>query len=150
MRGWRTALGALVLQCCVAVQVMAGEFAWLNELDTHAQADPSGYRALLSERFGLGDADMQSVLNNVERPSEAYMILRLGEMSSQQSFYVTHLYHFNKGWERLANKLGVNPDSGAFTMLKAGHDLQISAGTSQSLSQHARRDDGNSERAGLN
>jgi len=138
MRLFRMALTGLVIQCCLAIQVSAAEFGWLKELDRHAQADPSAYRALLATRFGLGDADMQAVFNNVERPSEAYMILRLAELSEQQSYYVIHRYHFNKGWDVLAAKLGINPGSSEFQMLMTGHDLQIRAVTQHAASQHGK------------
>jgi len=141
MRLFHLVITSLVLQCCLVAQVIAGEFSWLKDLDGHAHADPSAYRAMLATRFGLGDADMQAVFNNVERPSEAYMILRLAEMSGQQSYYVIHRYHFNKGWAVLADKLGINPDSGEFHALMAGHDLQIVAITHNAVAEHAGRND---------
>ena len=137
MRVFHVVITSLVLQCCLAAQVLASGFGWLKELESYAQAEPSAYRATLAARFRLGVADMQTLYNNVERPSEAYMILRLGEMSDQLSFYVIHLYHFNKGWAVLADKLGIDPDSSEFRALLAGHDLQIVAATQIDESDHA-------------
>ena len=141
MRVFRGVLTGLIIQCCLVAQVLAVEFAWLDDLDGYAQAEPNTYRMLLAERFKLGVADMQTVFNNVERPAEAYMLLRLGEMSEQLSFYVIHLYHFNKGWTTLADKLDINPDSGEFQALLTGHDLQIVKGTQHNKAQDVARSD---------
>lgn len=140
MRLFHVVITSLVLQCCLAAQVHASEFGWLEKLESYAQAEPSAYRDMLAARFKLGDGDIRTVFNNVERPSEAYMILRLGEMSDQLSFYVIHLYHFNKGWTALADKLEIDPGSSEFRALLAGHDLQIAAATQNAVTQQAKGD----------
>ena len=141
MRVFRGVLTGLIIQCCLATQVFAGEFAWLDELDSYAQTEPAAFRVSLTERFELGDADMQAVFNNVERPAEAYMILRLGEIAGRLSFHVIHLYHFNKSWTTLADKLDINPNSGEFQALLTGHDLQIVNGTQHNKAQDVARSD---------
>jgi hypothetical protein len=65
------------------------------------------------------------VLSNVETPADAYMVLRLGEMSGQPTDRVTERYRSSKGqgWGNLAKSLGIKPGSKEFHALKRGHDL---------------------------
>ena len=56
-----------------AVVVAAGDFDWTKDLNIRAEADPSGFRARLAARFKIGDAQINAVLSNVERPADAYM-----------------------------------------------------------------------------
>jgi hypothetical protein len=65
------------------------------------------------------------VLNNVEKPSDAYLVLRLGEMSKQPIENVIEKYKSDKGkgWGALAKSLGIKPGSKEFHALKRGHDL---------------------------
>ena len=89
------------------------------------QADPSGFRVRLGARFRIGDAEINAVLSNVEYPGDAYMVLRLGEMSSRPTDYVIKQYKSDKGkgWGVLAKSLGIKPGSEEFHALKNGHDL---------------------------
>ena len=85
----------------------------------------TGFRARLAARFKIGDAQINTVLSHVEKPAEAYMILRLGEMSKQTTDYVIKEYksHKGKGWGELAKSLGIKPGSKEFHALKQGSDL---------------------------
>lgn len=65
------------------------------------------------------------MLSNVERPADAYMVFRLGEMSSRPPDYVLGQYKSGKakGWGVLAKSLGIKPGSKEFHALKRGSDL---------------------------
>ncbi len=104
---------------------VAGDFDWLKDLNIQAQADPSGFRARLGARFQIGDVQINAVLSNVQEPADAYMVLRLGEMSSRPTDYVIKEYRSgkSKGWGALAKSLGIKPGSKEFHALKNGHDL---------------------------
>jgi hypothetical protein len=105
--------------------VVAGDFDWIDDLNIQAEADQSGFRARLATRFNIGDAQIKVVLGNVERPADAYMVFRLGEMSNQPTDRVIEKYksgHGN-GWGTLAKSLGIKPGSKEFHSLKQGHDL---------------------------
>jgi hypothetical protein len=104
---------------------MAGDFDWIKDLNIRAEADPSGFRASLGARFKIGDAEIKTVIGNFERPGDAYMALRLGEMSNRPIDYVVEQYKSgkNKGWGALAKSLGIKPGSKEFHALKKGHDL---------------------------
>jgi hypothetical protein len=108
-----------------ATSVIAGNFDWTRDLNIRADADPYGFRAQLSTRFKIGDAQVRVVLGNVDRPSDAYMVFRLGEMSSMSTDYVLSKYRAekNKGWGALAKSLGIKPGSREFHALKQGSDL---------------------------
>jgi hypothetical protein len=112
----------LLLLSSVAV---AGDFDWIKDLNMQAEADLSGFRARLGARFKVGDVEIETVLTNVERPADAYMVLRLGEMSKQPTDYVISQYKSTtgKGWGALAKSLGIKPGSSEFHALKNGHDL---------------------------
>jgi hypothetical protein len=105
--------------------VVAGDFDWIRDFNIKAEADPSGFRASLATRFKIGDAQIEIVLNNVEKPADAYIVLRLGEMSKQPTENVIEKYKSGKGkgWGALAKSLGIKPGSKEFHALKRGHDL---------------------------
>jgi hypothetical protein len=108
-----------------ASAAVAGDFDWMRDFNIRAEADPSGFRTRLAARFKIGDVQISAVLSNVEKPADAYMVLRLGEMSSQPINYVTERYRSDKGkgWGALAKSLGIKPGSPEFHALKRGNDL---------------------------
>lgn len=105
--------------------VAAGDFDWTKDFNLRAEADLSGFRARLAARFKIGDAQINAVLSNVERPVDAYMVLRLGEMSAKPADYVVEKYKSGKGkgWGALAQSLGIKPGSKEFHALKRGTDF---------------------------
>ncbi len=111
-----------VLSASVAV---AADFDWIKDFNIRAEADPSGFRARLAARFNIGDAQVNAILGDVEGPADAYMVLRLGEMSGRHTDYVIEKYKSGrgKGWGALAKSLGIKPGSKEFHALKRGSDL---------------------------
>ena len=108
-----------------AAVVAAGDFDWIKDFNIRAEADPSGFRARLAARFNIGDTQIKAVLSNVERPADAYMVMRLGEMSARPTDYVIKKYRSGKGkgWGALAKSLGIKPGSKEFHALKSGDDI---------------------------
>ena len=104
---------------------IASDFSWARDFNIQAQADPSGFRAKLATRFNLGDVQVRAVLSNFDRPADAYIMLRLGEMSGRPTGYVVEKYRNNKGkgWGSLAKNLGIKPGSKEFHALKRSQDL---------------------------
>jgi len=124
----KTLLFVSVMCLCLASSasfVAAGDFDWMPNFNVQAQADPSGFRAMIATRFNMGDAQITSVLSNVPNPADAYVVLRLGEMSGKPIGYVTEQYKEDKGrgWGALAKSLGIKPGSPQFHALKRGDDL---------------------------
>ena len=115
----------LLIFLSVSSVALAGDFDWIKDLNIQAQADPSGFRARLGARFRIGDAEINAVISNVDYPGDAYMVLRLGEMSHHPTDYVIRQYKSDKGkgWGALAKSLGIKPGSEEFHALKNGHDL---------------------------
>ena len=105
--------------------LLAADFAWMSNFNIRAQADPSGFRAKISARFNIGDAQITTVLSNFPQPADAYVALRLGEMSGRPIDVVTEQYQKSKGrgWGALAKSLGIKPGSPEFHALKRGDDL---------------------------
>jgi len=122
----RSVLAGVVVVLLAAGAVLAGDFGWMKDLNIRAQADPSGFKASLATRFKIGDTQITAVLSNVDKPADAYMVLRLGEMSGQPTDRVTERYRSSKGqgWGNLAKSLGIKPGSKEFKALKRGHDLE--------------------------
>ena len=113
--------------------VAAAEFDWMPNFNIQAQADPSGFRARIATRFNIGDAQITTVLSNFPKPADAYVALRLGEMSGKPIGYVTEQYKEGKGrgWGALAKSLGIKPGSPEFHALKRGDDLYGQKGKSK-------------------
>ena len=105
-----------------AAIVEADDFDWMNDYNIRAEASQSGFRASLATRFTIGDTQIKVVLSNVERPADAYMVLRLAEMSAKPTEYVLKRYKAKKGkgWGALAKSLGIKPGSKEFHALKRG------------------------------
>ena len=104
---------------------IAGDFDWIKDFNIKAEADPSGFRARIGARFKIGNVEIDAVLSNVEKPADAYIVCRLGEMSKQPTGSVIEKYKSGKGkgWGALAKSLGIKPGSKEFHALKRGHDL---------------------------
>jgi hypothetical protein len=104
---------------------VASDFGWIEGFNIQAQADPSGFKAQLATRFKIGNVQVDALLSNVAEPADAYLMLRLGEMSGKPVDYVIEKYKHNKGkgWGALAKSLGIKPGSEEFHALKRGHDL---------------------------
>ncbi|MBW2202325.1 MAG: hypothetical protein JRF71_16120 [Deltaproteobacteria bacterium] len=109
----------------VSSPTLAGDFDWIRNFNIKAEADLSGLRAELAARFKIGNVEINTVLSNVERPVDAYMVLRLGEISRQQTDYVIEKYKSgrDKGWGALAKSLGIKPGSKEFHALKRSQDI---------------------------
>lgn len=125
MRLLRMVLVSALMVLCIASVAAAGDFEWLRNMNIQAQADPSGFRAQLSTRFKIGGAEVNAVIGKVAEPADAYMVMRLGEMSGQPVDRVVETYNSgrDKGWGNLAKSLGIKPGSKEFHALKRGHDL---------------------------
>ena len=112
----------LLLVSSVAV---AGDFDWIRDFNIKAETDLSEFKARLAARFNIGDMQIKTVFSNIEKPADAYMVLRFGEMSKQPTEYVIEKYKSGKGkgWGALAKGLGIKPGSKEFHALKCGHDI---------------------------
>ena len=118
-------VGLLLAQVVFISSSSASDFDWMENLNIKAQADSSGFRVQLATRFHIGDAQVQTVIGNVGRASDAYMVLRLGELTHRPIKEVVNVYHTHrkKGWGVIAKKLGIKPGSKEFHALKRGHDM---------------------------
>lgn len=132
MKVFRIAFAAATILLVSSIAV-AGDFDWMPDLNVRAEADPSGFRARLSTRFQIGDVHINAVLSNVDKPADAYMVLRLGEMSNKPPEYVIKEYKARKGkgWGALAKSLGIKPGSKEFHALKRGQDLYDGSGRNE-------------------
>lgn len=139
-----TMVSVICLFISFSTIVSAGDFDWLKNLSIQAQADPSGFKYRLGTRFKIGDTEINAAISNVEDPADAYMLLRLGEMSSKPMDYVIEQYGAskNQGWGVLAKNLGIKPGSEDFQALKLGHDLSFADDKSDSQSKSTGKNKG--------
>lgn len=123
----RSAIVNLLAVICLGLPIMAnaGDFDWLQELNLRARADLSDFKLTIGTRFHIGDAEVNLVLSNVDRPADSYMVLRLSELSHRPVADVLNVYKsaHGKGWGVIARRLGIKPGSTAFHALKHGHDI---------------------------
>ena len=103
--------------------VQAGDADWLRNLSIQAKADGSGIKAKLATRFNLGGVKINAVLSNVNGVEDAYMVMRMAEMSGHDTGYVVEQYQANKGkgWGVLAKRLGIKQGSREFHNLRSAH-----------------------------
>lgn len=103
----------------------AVDYDWMKDFNIKAGADLSGLKARLEARFQIGDAKIEAAIGSVDKPADAYMLLRLGEISNKPIEQVIEEYKVqkDKGWGVLAKGLGIKPGSKAFHDLKQGQDL---------------------------
>jgi hypothetical protein len=131
----KTLIYTLFLLFSVSSVVYAGDFDWLENISIEAKADASGFRAKLATRFNIGDVKVKAVISDIGNAADAYMVMRLGEMSGQDINTVVKQYKENRhrGWGVLARNLGIKPGSRAFKALKRGDDMD---GFSERGSKH--------------
>lgn len=112
----------LLLSQLFVMNLYAGDFDWLENLSIEAKADSSGFKTRLATRFDLGDVKVKAVLSNVDNKADAYMLMRLGEMSGKDTDHVIRQYKKDKkrGWGTIAQNLGIKPGSAEFQKLKQG------------------------------
>jgi hypothetical protein len=125
MKAFKMMFTGLMVFLLVSSAALAGDYDWLQNLNIRAEADPSGFRAQLATRFKIGNAEINAVIGNVAKPADAYMVLRLAEISHQPTDRVIAQYRSGRGqgWGALAKNLGIKPGSREFHALKRGHDL---------------------------
>ncbi|WP_190278599.1 hypothetical protein [Sulfurospirillum multivorans] len=118
-----TAFGIMMLTVSA---LSAADFDWMVNLNLRSNADPYAYKSGLVSRFGVPESQLSVILKSVGAPADAYMILRLSELSGRPPEYVLKHYHAKKdrGWGVLAQDLGVKPGSNEFKTLKGGHDMR--------------------------
>ncbi|ARU47496.1 hypothetical protein [Sulfurospirillum diekertiae] len=106
--------------------LFSADFDWMASLNMRSHADPYGYQAGLASRFGMPESQLSLIIKSVGAPADAYMVLRLSELSGRSHEEVLRYYQANKhkGWGVMAKDLGIKPGSSEFKALKAGHDMR--------------------------
>jgi hypothetical protein len=104
---------------------IANDFGWTKDFDIQAQNNPLGFKASLAKRFNLRYFQVNSIVNNSDSPSDAYILLSLAEMSQKPTSFVVEKYtlYKEKGWGYLALSLGIKLVSEEYRALKNDHDL---------------------------
>lgn len=106
--------------------VAGGLEGFLAQLDARARADLKGFSAQVSAQFNIGEGQVRTLLGSLPRPSDAFMVLQLGQWSGKSVDRVLPVYRARKGqgWGAVAKDLGIKPGSPEFHALKRG-DLRL-------------------------
>jgi hypothetical protein len=96
MRPVKILLIAAMASLVISSVAIASDFAWTNVFDVEAYSDPLELRRRLVSRFNLDDLQLNVILTNFDSPADAYIVLRLGEMSGRPTGYVFEKYKHNK------------------------------------------------------
>ena len=125
MKLFKILIAFLIVFMMVTSVSIAGDFDWMKDFSIKAEADSSGFKARLSTRFKIGNTEINAVLSKADNSADAYIVLRLGEMSGKPTEDVITKYKSgkSKGWGSLAKSLGIKPGSEEFHALKNGDDL---------------------------
>ena len=117
----------IVLLFSLPPAAFAGDFDWVNDFNIQARTNPAGFRTSLAARFDFGSTQTLTVIRSFDTPADAYIVLRLGEISGKSVEYVIDKYtrYKDRGLGRLARSLGVKPGSKELHNLKQGHDLRV-------------------------
>jgi hypothetical protein len=119
-----------LLFLAVPSSLLAADFGWMPSFNEQAEANFVDFRAKLAARFNIGPAQVEAVISNFPQAADAYVALRLGEMSGRPIDEVMTNYKTNqgKGWGVVAKSLGIKPGSKEFHALKQGDDLYGDSG----------------------
>ena len=114
--------------------------SFLRSVDARAKSDTRDFNARLSAQFGIPVPQVEVIVKNVPRPSDAFMVLHVSQTTRQDPDRVLRTYQANKGkgWGVIAQRMGIKPGSAEFHALKRG-DLAF---TGEPRASHARYDDG--------
>jgi len=125
MRVFQISFQALIILFLFSSIAIAADFDWVGDVNRQAQSDLPGFKGKLAIRFQAEDEQISAVLGDVPKPSDAYIVLRLAEISKQPLDRVMAEYKFcrRKGWEVIAKRLCIKPGSKEFQALKSGQDL---------------------------
>ncbi len=96
--------------------------SFLKRVDAQARADIKDFNVQLSAQFGIPVPRVDAIIRSVPAPSDAFMVLQLGQMASKQPEAVMQTYQRNRGrgWGEIAKELGIKPGSPEFHALKNG------------------------------
>lgn len=115
-------IAVLLLFCGAALGADKELDGFLKSLNVQAEADFGGFKAKLSTQFNIPLAQVEILVKTVEKPADAYMCLRVGEIAKKPTELVVKEYNANKGkgWGVIAKNLGIKPGSKEFHDLKKG------------------------------
>ncbi|MCP3944323.1 MAG: hypothetical protein GY710_22990 [Desulfobacteraceae bacterium] len=141
MRPLKTLLMSVIALLLIPSISWAGDYDWIKNFNIEAKADPSDLKTRLEARFKMGTLKIQAVLDNAANPADAYILLRLGEMSDQPMDHIIAKYKAekNKGWGALAKSLGIKPGSKDFHALKQDQDLYDDKNKGKSKNKNKKR-----------
>jgi hypothetical protein len=113
----------MLLVLCGATPARADLDSFMSGLNVQAQADLPGFQLKISTQFGVPLPQVQTVVQQVSQPADAFMVFELGEMAQKPPETVVKTYTANKtkGWGVIAQQLGIKPGSPEFHALKAGN-----------------------------
>jgi len=83
-----------------AAIVTAGDFDWIKNFNTSAEANLSDFKARLAARFKIAGMQVEAVLSNCQKPADAYVVCVLVQTAGMPPEYFVERYRSgkDKGW----------------------------------------------------
>lgn len=63
-------VAVLAVMFSVCSTAMAGDFDWMHDFNIKAEADPDGFRTRIKARFKIGDAEIEAMISNMDKPAQ--------------------------------------------------------------------------------
>ncbi len=106
---------------------------FLRNVDVEAKTDLRHFSVKVSAQFGVPLPQVEAIIRSVDRPSDAFMVFQLGQMTKTPPDQVMQTYSANKskGWGVIAKELGIRPGSPEFHALRRG-DLAFTGASATS------------------
>lgn len=120
----RFILFSLLLALLLPLAAFAGGLEdFLANINVQARVDLPGFSAKISSQFGVPLPQVQTVIQTVREPSDAFMVFQLGQFARVSPERVIEVYKpsHKKGWGAIAKELGIKPGSAEFHALKSGN-----------------------------
>jgi hypothetical protein len=118
--------------CILVLSAFLPTFAWvaqsgdkdldvyLDRLNISAEKDRDGFSVKLGAQFNIEKTKVDILLQKVDHPADAYMVLKTAEITHREPDVIIKEYHSHKhrGWGSMAKRMGIKPGSEEFHALK--------------------------------
>lgn len=119
----RMAAMALMLALMIPATALASDLTdFVRDVNKRALSDLSKFKVSLQGQFNVPGGTVDVLLSNAKDPADAYMMLKVSELSGHTPDEVLKVYNANreKGWGYIAKQMGIKPGSKEFHELKGG------------------------------
>lgn len=138
---FRTICTVILAFFLVTAPVAADDFGFLSFIEKRAHEDMRLFHETLGTLFRLPIEHIRDLAATVPKPSDLFMILRIGQLSGRPLDHVLGAYRSGqgKGWGVIAKEMGIKPGSRAFHELKQSDQFYAHKQSNQSKGKNKRK-----------